>query len=197
MSKDIGHRIYSAYGNLNLAMAYLRLEDLPSALSVLKQCSLEMQNMKDPFGCAVCHTYKALALESKGQIQEALDKFQRAADSLRQMGTMGNVCDAEAGMARCFLKLKDLQTSQHYALNVWEYLQQQAGAGMEFMFLGYETCAEVFRAVGQEIKARKVVEAGYVELMKQAERINGVELRRSFLKRIPEHKHIQALQNSY
>ena len=192
MAQAIGHRSFRASGGLNLALAHLRHGDPSSALTELEQCLPELQAMNDTFGYAVGQTYKALAKELAGQIAEALVDFEQATARLGEIGTMGYAHDARAGAARCQLSLNNLEAAQRYAAPLWDYLQQQVGAGMEFPLLGYETCADVFAAAGQAALARRVVEAGYRELMVRAGRISLPEWRRSFLERIPEHRRIQA-----
>ena len=192
MAQVISHRSFRAYGVLNLALAHLRCGDPPSALADLDQCLPELQAMNDMFGHATGQIYAALAMEQGGQVNEALTGFEQAAVTLGEIGTLGKVQDAEAGVARCLLAMNNPEAAQRYAAPLWDYLQQQVGAGMEFPLLGYETCANVFAAAGQASLARRVIEAGYCELMVRAGRISLPEWRRSFLERIPEHRRIQA-----
>jgi tetratricopeptide (TPR) repeat protein len=191
LAQAIGHRSFSAYGRLNLALAHLRGDDPPSALVELDQCLPELRAMDDTFGYASGKIYAALAMEQGGRVDEALTGFEQAAAALGEIGTPSNVHDAEAGVARCLLALNNPETAQQYAAPLWDYLQRQAGAGMEFPLLGYETCADVFAAAGQASLAQRVVEAGYRELMARAGRISLPEWRRSFLERVPEHRRIQ------
>ena len=192
MAQSIGHRSYRVDTQLNLALAHLRHGDPPSALTVLEQCLPEFKAMNDAFCQAVGQTYAALAKELIGQVNEALADFEQAAASLREIGRLGYAHDAGAGAARCLLRLNDLEAAQRYALPVWDYLLRQDRAGMEFPVLAYETCAEVFAAAGQASLARRIIEAGYRELMARADKISLPEWRRSFLEQIPEHHRIQA-----
>ncbi len=191
MAQVIGHRRFLVYGQLNLALAYLRHGDLPLVLGELKQCLPELQAMNNVFDYAVGQIYAALAREQTGQVNEALAGFNQAAVTLGEIGAPGNAHDAEAGVARCMLALNDLETAQRYAVPLWDYLQQEAGIGMEFPLLAYETCANVFTATGQPTLAHRVIEAGYNELMARAGRISLMEWRRSYLEQLPEHRRIQ------
>jgi class 3 adenylate cyclase/tetratricopeptide (TPR) repeat protein len=191
MAQTIGHRGFRAYGDLNLALAHLRCGDPSSALAELDQCQPELQAMNDMFGHATGQIYAALAMEQGGKVNEALTGFEQAATTLGEIGTLGNIHDAEAGVARCLLALNNLEAAQRYAAPLWDYLQRQAGAGMEFPLLGYETCADIFAAAGQASLVRRVVEAGYCELMARASRISLPEWRQTFLERVPEHHRIQ------
>lgn len=197
MAQTIGHRSFRVYSQLNLALAHLRHGDPPAALAELEQCLPELKAMNDAFSHAVGHTYGALAKEQAGHIKEALADFEQAAASLTEIGRLGYAHDAGAGAARCYLMLINLEAAQRYAFPLWDYLQQQVRAGMEFPLLAYETCADVFIASGQAALARRIVEAGYNELMERAGRISLPEWRRSFLEQVPEHRRIQARWQEY
>lgn len=192
LARAIGQRSFCAYGGLNLALAYLRCGDPPSALAELDQCLPELQAMNDVFGCAIGQVYTGLARELGGQVEDALAGFEQAAATLGGIGAHGSMLDAKAGAARCLLVLNDKDAARQYAVLLWDYLQQKAGAGMEFPFLGYETCADVFSAAGQAELARIVVEGAYRELMTRTNRISVPEWRRSYLERVPEHCRILA-----
>jgi tetratricopeptide (TPR) repeat protein len=194
IAQSIGHRSFIVYGRLNLALAHLRHDDPPAALAELEQCLPDLQAMNDSFGYAVGQTYTALAQEQSGRVTGALAGFKQAAATLGEIGALGNTHDAEAGVARCLLAQNNLEAAQRYAVPLWDYLQQQAGIGMEFPLLAYETCADVFAATGQESLASRAIEAGYHELMARADRISLLEWRRSFLERVPEHHRIQTRQ---
>ncbi len=197
LAESIGHRSFCAYGSLNLALAQLRSGDSGSSLSVLEQCLPELQAMNDVFGFAVAQTYAGLAREQLGEFNQALVNYEQAAAKLSEIGAIGNVKDAEAGEARCQLRLSNLEAAQQYAAPVWEYLQRRIGAGMEFPMLAYETCAEVYSSAGEEALARSVIEAGYRELMKRADKISLLEWRQSYLEHVPEHHRIQAYWHKY
>jgi class 3 adenylate cyclase/tetratricopeptide (TPR) repeat protein len=191
MARDIGHRSFYAYGSLNLALAFLRSVDLPSALAEVDQILPELQAMNDVFGHAVGQSYAALAREQDGQVEEALAGFEQAADALGKIGAPGNEHDAKAGVARCLLAMNDVEAARRHAAALWDYLQSQSGGGMEFPLLGYETCADVFTATGEELLAQQVLEAAYGELMARAGRISLPEWRRSYLENVPEHHRIR------
>jgi tetratricopeptide (TPR) repeat protein len=192
LAQSIGHREFGAYAGLNLALAHLRRGDAPAAIAELEIRLPDLRAMNDRFGCAIGQTYLALAREQIGQISEALAGFDQAASSLGELGTPGQLHDAQAGAARCLLALGDLEAAQRRAASLWDYLQQNAGASMELAMLGYETCADVFQAAGRDRLAQLVLEAGHRELMARASKISLPEWRQSFLEQVPEHRRIQA-----
>jgi len=197
MALAIGHLSFRASIGLNLALALLRNNDPTAALAELEQCMPELQAINDAFGIAVGQTYAALAREQAGKIAEALADFEQAASQLREIGAIGYGQSANAGAARCLLRLNNLEAAKQRAAQVWDYLERHAGAGMEFPILGYVTCVDVFTATGEVALARLVVGAGYRELIKRADKISLPEWRHSFLERVPEHRRIQALWQEY
>jgi hypothetical protein len=130
-------------------------------------------------------------LEQDGRLAEALAGFEQAVSTLKEIGTVGNLFDAEAGLARCLLKLQRLDEAQERAFPLWHHLREQAGARMEFPVMAYETCADVFAAGGQLRLARRAVAAGYGELLVRAGKISLPAWRRSFLEQVPEHCRVQ------
>jgi class 3 adenylate cyclase/tetratricopeptide (TPR) repeat protein len=192
LAQAIGHRSFAAYCRLNLALAVLRGGDPLSALEELEHCLPELQVMNDRFGVAVGQEYAAFAKEQAGQAAAALAGFEQAAAALDAIGASGSLQDARAGAARCRLVLNEIEKARELALPLWDFLQQQAGAGMEFPLRGFETCADVFHASGQQALARQAVESGNGELMARAEKISLPEWRASFLEQVPEHRRLQA-----
>jgi tetratricopeptide (TPR) repeat protein len=197
LAESIDHRSFRAYGSLNLALAFLYNGTLSSARAELDQCLPELKAMNDAFGYAVGQTYNALVAEHEGQENEALSGFNMAIASLREIGALGNEKDAEAGVVRCLLRLNNLEEAKRCAAPLWDYLQRNIGVGMEFPMLAYETCAEVYSSAGEEALARSVIEAGYRELMKRADKISLLEWRQSYLEHVPEHHRIQAYWHKY
>jgi hypothetical protein len=61
---------------------------------------------------------------------------------------------------------------------------------MEFPILAYQTCADLFAAVGDVERSRVAIEKGYRELLDRAERIGDPAWRFSFLENVPEHRTI-------
>jgi hypothetical protein len=76
------------------------------------------------------------------------------------------------------------------AWGIWTYLQEHGTKGMTFPVWAYQTCADIFDALGEPERSRTAVEAGYRELMTLAEKISDSEWRASFLENVPEHRAI-------
>ncbi|HEX9091063.1 MAG TPA: tetratricopeptide repeat protein, partial [Anaerolineales bacterium] len=196
LAQAIDHRSFRVYGSLNLGLAHLRGDDPTLAVTELEQCLVEFEAMNDVVDHSTCQTYTAMAKERIGRISEALVGFERAARKLVEIGTIGYAYDAKAGIARCLLARNDLEAAKQLAAQLWDYLQQ-GKVGMEFPLLGYETCADIFEVTGEAPMARRIIEAGFQELMIRANRISLPKLRQSYLERVPEHQRIRARWQEY
>jgi tetratricopeptide (TPR) repeat protein len=183
-----GARREAAYARLNLTLIHWRNADMPAALEVLKVAQHELAVLGDTFAEAAGLSYSALVLEQNNEPHEAQQQYETARSIFTQAGTRGNAADALAGLVRCAVALHDLDTTQHYAIELWNYLQLQGTQGMEFPLRAYLTCAEANAALGENDTARKAIEAGYDELITRAEKISQVEWGRSYLFNVPEHR---------
>ena len=191
LANEHGMPTFHTYARLNLGLAHLRNGEAVLALGELEQCLPDLRIINDILDYGTGLTYLALALEQDGRLAEALAGFEQAVSTLKEIGTVGNLFDAEAGLTRCLLKLLRLDEAQEHAFPLWDHLREQSGARMEFPVLAYETCADVFAAGGQLRLARRAVAAGYGELLLRAGKISLPEWRRSFLEQVPEHCRIQ------
>jgi tetratricopeptide (TPR) repeat protein len=189
-ARSIGHRSFSAYGGLNLALAFIRNGDPESALNELVPHIQELELMNDLFGYATGQTYKALAMESSGDVSGALARYEQSARIFAEIGIDGPAKDAEAGIIRCLLIRNQLEDAEKYARSLLDYLKDKNGAGMEFPILGYETCINAFTLCGHPAIAREILGHGYSEMMRRAEKISSQKWRQSFLELVPENRNI-------
>ncbi len=183
-----GARRLLAYARLNLGLIYWRGSDLPAALNLLKSVQPELTALGDTFAEAAGLSYSALVLEQLNESREAQQQFETARGIFTQTGTRGNAADALAGLLRCALTMHNHDTAQHYTAELWNYLRLHGTQGMEFPLRAYLTCVEAYTAFGENDKAHKATEAGYLELIARAEKISQAEWVQSFLYNIPEHR---------
>jgi class 3 adenylate cyclase/predicted ATPase len=188
--EEFGARRWLAYARLNLGLIYWRSADWSAALNLLKSARSELAALGDTFAEAAELSYSALVLEQINETREAQQQFETARSIYVQAGTRGNAADALAGLVRCALVLRDLDTVRRCAAELWNYLRLQGTQGMEFPLRAYLTCVEAYTALGESGLARKAIEAGYDELMTRADKISQLEWGRSFLVNVPEHRAI-------
>jgi predicted ATPase/class 3 adenylate cyclase len=190
LAQGIGHRQYCAYGRLNLALALLRNGEPDRALAELEAAIPELEALQDRFGQAAGQSYLALVKEASGEHAGGLEQFTLAQGTLAEIGVQGYAHDAAAGSVRCLLALGGIEEAGQQAETLWGHLSDHGPGGMEFPILAYETCADLFAAVGDVERSRAAIEAGYRELMDRAERIGDPAWRISFLENVPEHQSV-------
>ncbi len=105
-------------------------------------------------------------------------------DRLAGLGTPAIAHEALAGRARCALAQGQPDTAHQHATDLWSYLQVHGGASMSHPMRVYQTCADVFTALGDQGAAQAAIEAGYGELMERAGKISDLAWRQSFLENV-------------
>ncbi len=189
-----GARARAAFARLNLGMAYWRQGRLPAARQTLEANLAEMNALGDPFGAAVTPIYLGLAMEEEKEYAHASQLYAQAAAALRQLSMPGYLNDALAGLTRCTLALGQTEQGRQHCAELWAYLQQEKGQGMEFPQMAYLTCVEAFTALGEAESARLAMELGCAELRQRAESISDPLWRRSFLENVPENVRLRAIR---
>ena len=144
IAQKIGFNKSIAYSQLNLGLAYVRLENSLAAREILGQ-AVSGSSGVDPFGAAVGYTYLALAEEVSGNIAAAREYFVEARRRLDGLGMHGNGQDAQAGMARCSRGMGSTEQALDEVREVWEYLMQNGSQALEFPVLAYQSCAQVLQ----------------------------------------------------
>lgn len=190
-----GARRSAAYNLLNLALVYWRIGDARTAQQVLEKAFPILLAICDTFGLAIRPSYIALSHEHLGDLGEAMRFFDEAKLALEELGLHGLARDCIAGMARCALAQDSLEEAMQHASELWSQLEEHGASGMELPIRAYVTCAEVFEALGEGDQCRKVVEAGYSELMARADKIGDVEWCKRYLENVPEHRAIREMRD--
>ena len=189
LAESVGSRRGRAYGLQNLGLVFWRGGDSRTARRVLEQSLFEMTAIGDVFGRGGSVEYLGLVMEQAGDAAGAEKRFADAKDVFTEVGALGIVNDSLAGLGRCALAQGHLDETRRYAAELWNALAT-GGAKGEFPLLSYQTCADIFDALGEGEQARAAVEAGHRELMARAEKISDPEWRKAFLSDVPEHRAI-------
>jgi class 3 adenylate cyclase/tetratricopeptide (TPR) repeat protein len=177
----------AAYTQLNLGLAYMRINDFPSSRHELETAMMRLTRIQDQFGLSSGKLYLGLAHEQHTDPSTARDLFEQAERIFTEISVPGSGMDCRAGLARCALKLGDLELAQRLAQELWVYLQQNQTVGMEFPILAYQTCAITFEQCAQQQQKAEALHLGYAMLMDNARRISEPNWRQVYLHQIPEH----------
>jgi hypothetical protein len=114
---------------------------------------------------------------------------------LEEAEARGYQCDAQAGFARCIATLEGQAAALEHAQQVWDFLWENGSAALEFPFLAYLTCMNIF-TVHEPKTADRVLETGCQDLIRRAEKISDPEWRQIYLHGIPEHKTFMSLRRN-
>jgi tetratricopeptide (TPR) repeat protein len=156
ISEALGSRRLRAYDLLNLADTHRLSRDSRTARRLAEQALGEMTASGDQWGRAEALLGWGLGLEDSGDA-------------------------VAAGLARCALEQGQLDEARQHVTEVWNYLQEHGWRGMDTPGQVYQTCADIFDALGDSATSRAAIEVGYREIMRAAGKINPPEWRKSFL----------------
>jgi tetratricopeptide (TPR) repeat protein len=178
----------AAYTQLNLGLAYLRINDFSSSRQELETAIQRLTRIQDQFGLASGKLYLGLAYEQHTDPSTAKDLFEQADQVFTEISVRGSRMDCQAGLARCALKLGNLELAQRLTQELWVYLQQNQTIGMEFPILAYQTCIMTFDQCEQPQEMAEALRLGYALLVENASRISEPNWRQVYLHQIPEHE---------
>jgi class 3 adenylate cyclase/tetratricopeptide (TPR) repeat protein len=193
LNEAIGARRHRTYNLLNLALANWRGGNWQHGQALLQEAGPEFEALGDVFGMGVGPSYLGLCLELVADYSGASRAFGEAFGTLMESGLQSFAQDALAGLARCHLAQGNRKEARKTAEELWEYLKERGGKGLELPIKAYLTCATIFDNLEETEEATAAIEAGYRELIEQATRISDAAWCTSFLDNVPEHREIQQL----
>jgi class 3 adenylate cyclase/tetratricopeptide (TPR) repeat protein len=183
------------YTLLNLGLARCRVGDQVGGKAFLARAQAAMEPLGDTFAMAISHMYLGLCLESAMDFSAAIEEYSAALDIYKDTGLEGYLVDTKAGLARCKQSLGFQQEALEHTREVWAYLQENGSISLDFPILAYQTCASVFKAVGEDEQSAIAIEEGWNEMMSRADNISDASWRESFIENVPEHRELSALWN--
>jgi tetratricopeptide (TPR) repeat protein len=184
----IGYRRGRGYGLQNLALVNLGLGDIEGAEQLARQSLSELAEIGDTYGLGGSQMYLGFILEHTQRLDEAAEYYWEANVGFQQVGARGLAMEATAGLARCALGQEKLDEATRYVAEVWHYLTDSKGTGIENLTRVYLSCADVFAAQGDQATAKAALEAGYDDLIARATKISDPQWRMAFLENVPEHQ---------
>jgi hypothetical protein len=100
------------------------------------------------------------------------------------------VCESGVGLAACSLMQGQLDEARKLNQESWDYLKEHGWSMMGTPGRVYRTCMDTFDALGDEENVQEVLEIGYKELIRVAEKGNNKDQMKSFLENVPDHRAI-------
>lgn len=185
-NRAIGARRERAYVLDNLGLVHIAQINPNKAKPLLEEALAESVAIGDEYLQAACYRTLGYIAEQSDDISLATLHFDQARNRFEALNLFRLAMEPIAGLARLALAQGDLQTSQAYADQLWQYLNQH---GMSSLVLeAHLACADVFQAAGNQEDAIGVIESSYRELIDRAYRISNPEWRKAFLENVPENK---------
>jgi len=193
ISEGLGALRQVVYTLLNLGLTECRVGDSARAEALIVRAQTEMETLGDTFAGAASYMYLGLCLEKALDFSTAIEKYSAGLEIYKDIWLEGNAVDVQAGLARCNQALGLEQEAFALTREVWVYLQEHGSKGLEFPILAYQTCASIFKAVGDDDRTAIAVEEGWNELMSRADNISDASWRESFIENVPEHRELSAM----
>ena len=190
---EIGARRDRAYSQLNLGLAYQRQGNVQAARQEYEEAIRELEVTGDVFGLTEGLVYLAGALELEDEVEQASQLFSQAKEVFQGKEMHGYAIDAQAGLARCLLKLSRTEQARLQAGEVLDYLSLHGTQSLEFPLAAYLACAEVLDAVGDQERSAIALRKGFQELTDRAGRISEPAWRQNFLENVPENHTLRQL----
>lgn len=186
----LGFRRGRGYSLQNLALVNLSLGDRERAEQLARSSLHELTETGDTYGLGGSQMYLGFILEQGPNLLEASEAYRAARASFEQVGARGLAIEATAGLIRCAQRQDDLAEAGRYVAEVWHYLSEEKGTGIENLIRVYLSCAELFTAQHNDADANVALAAGYHDLMARAAKISDSQWRTAFLEKVPEHQTI-------
>lgn len=189
ISREIGERINESVGLTYLSMIFQNLGDAETAL----HHSLESLRIAQEIGA---RHYEASAWRQLGDVRlglghptEATDAFQKALNIYRELNRPQSTVDPLEGLARAALALGANAEALAYVEAILDLLRTAPSDGAGTPVRTYLTCYHVLRAIS-EPRAHEILERAHLELQTQANRIDDLALRHTFLENVPWHREL-------
>jgi tetratricopeptide (TPR) repeat protein len=134
-------------------------------------------------------TYLGHCLVGAGSLAEAIDAYQEALDTRRQLAEHSLAMETLAGLARVSLAQNDLARAQTHVEEILSFLEDNTLDCAEEPFWAYLTCYRVLHA-NQDARAQVLLTTAHSLLQDLAAKIDDEALRRSFLENVAAHREI-------
>ncbi len=140
----------------------------------------------------------ATTLADLGLFQAEMDNWSTASAYLEQahaifarLGIAADEIDSQALRARCLSHLGQQEQARQLAIAVWSHLRVHGTGGLFFPSRVYVALADIASAIETpHVSPRKIIEAGYHDLMQRAEKISNAEWQQSFLENVKENREL-------
>ncbi|MCP4540024.1 MAG: tetratricopeptide repeat protein [Chloroflexi bacterium] len=189
-SSTVSFRLY------NLGLLSHLMGDNQTAWEYSQQASQIAQDIggRDLDGYAL--TNMGHALVGLGRAEEAIDAYQRAVETRREIDQLYLAMEPLAGLSQAYMVQGALSRAQSCVEDILAFLEENTLDGTEEPIRVYLTCYRVLRA-NQDPRAEVVLNSAYNLLQKRAARIREEEMKRSFLENVAVHSEVLELLRGF
>ena len=191
ISREIGDRLSEGEALTGLGLILHLQGDNDAALQTLLEARKVLQEQGTP-------SYQPYGLTDLGHVQASLGRMTEAAATYRQAAdlrrALGQEClamEAVAGLAAVALAQRRLAHALAHVEEILDYLEVHCLDAADDPARVYVTCYRVLRAA-HDPRAEDVLAKGHDLLLEQADKIESVEERSSFLENVHAHREIVA-----
>lgn len=185
LAQEIGDEAGQAYILGNLGQVMRDQERLADAAQVFTDGLVLVEKQADKYQMAYLQSHLALVHLKAGQFTLARDQAQAALALRRELDLRVWTTADLAILASAYQALGEGPLALDYAQQALALLDECQGEGPEFPHQDYFLCAQVLAAQNQAQAAHAALQSARATMLKRAERISDLRLRRAFLARVP------------
>lgn len=178
---------------LKIGLCHIELRQFDDARAPLEQALQFGERMRVPRTKAAAMTYFGLMQEGREQWPKAATSYAAAHELRLTSGQAARAIDALAGIVCVAIAAGNFETARRGTDEILNWLAINGNDGIEYPTRVYLTLVRALRALNQVERASSVLVEGQGVLLTRAEQIADVELRRSFLERVPFNRALLAL----
>jgi class 3 adenylate cyclase/tetratricopeptide (TPR) repeat protein len=191
--RSLGDLRYQAHTLYHLGFLHCRLADYDAALKLLGEGLNILREISDPWALGGALTYYGWTLSDMGDLEQAKQYFEEALKLKRDTQQNAAMIEDLAYLGQVALARNDLTLADACARHALSFIEAQGTRGIEHPVKVYLTCYHILQASQKFDQAQAILTHGQQYLTHQIEQINDSMLKQTYLKNIPENRHISEL----
>jgi len=184
ISQHTGDEARQAYILCNLGQVLREQGELDQAEQALTRGLSLTQTQGDVYAEATYFTDLAMVSLRAKRFEEAIQRASISLEKFRVLNLLLPTTTNLTTLAAAHLALDNKSKALSYVYNVLKILDECNGEGPDFPQRDYWMCHQVLQSLGETKLADQALASAHRLLMRQAERINDPEMRRSYLENV-------------
>jgi len=188
IGEALGSQALLAFNLRNLGDIYRASGDLRKARRMNEESLVKFVALGDARGRIYAQDSLGQVLLETGDIPGAARLFAECREIAVHQGIAPLAIAGLVSLANCAAKEGRMDEARLSIYEVWDYLKEHGGAGMDKPLMAYRVCADIFDVLGKEDIARTAIDLGHQALMEMADKISEPAWRQSFLENVPDNR---------